>query len=553
MDPRRSSRRSGAPARASPRSRGWTVGLPQSHGDQRGFPALAGMDPTSSMQPPPRARLPRARGDGPGRPPPGRSAPGASPRSRGWTRKTLDLMPDLEGFPALAGMDRGRGRGRIHRRRLPRARGDGPCHRRGEVGEREASPRSRGWTLAEAEPARLSTGFPALAGMDLFQQPLQRQAGRLPRARGDGPLPKRNRRGSRRASPRSRGWTSSSSPCSARPVGFPALAGMDPPRCAAARRCGRLPRARGDGPVSPVRSARTSAASPRSRGWTRGPMRHGVTAAGFPALAGMDPGRCGRGRPAVGLPRARGDGPALLGCAAALPAASPRSRGWTRRRSPAGRSRDGFPALAGMDPWQVDTAASRWRLPRARGDGPSLGQVHDRVRRASPRSRGWTSPARDASKSASGFPALAGMDPSSGGSSGPATRLPRARGDGPLTGPGESAGERASPRSRGWTIAGSTVACDMRGFPALAGMDLDNVDGLGGLGGLPRARGDGPSASSRAGDRRAASPRSRGWTRPGGLAAGPDDGFPALAGMDPAEKPVLAMVLRLPRARGDGP
>ena len=390
MDPRRSSRRSGAPARASPRSRGWTVGLPQSHGDQRGFPALAGMDPTSSMQPPPRARLPRARGDGPGRPPPGRSAPGASPRSRGWTRKTLDLMPDLEGFPALAGMDRGRGRGRIHRRRLPRARGDGPCHRRGEVGEREASPRSRGWTLAEAEPARLSTGFPALAGMDLFQQPLQRQAGRLPRARGDGPPAMRSRATLWAASPRSRGWTRLAGPQRAHQRGFPALAGMDP-RPDASRRhgCG-LPRARGDGPRAMRPGPAGGGASPRSRGWTRSSRLRRRTSGGFPALAGMDPAPLS-GRPIPRrLPRARGDGPVAGGHGRVQVEASPRSRGWTLSRAGARPGPAGFPALAGMDLPGPGRLEERLGLPRARGDGPEFWRLQRAGDPASPRSRGWT-------------------------------------------------------------------------------------------------------------------------------------------------------------------
>ena len=92
---------------------------------------------------------------------------------------------------------------------VPRARGDGP----GSVGEREAR--------------RI----------------------RVPRARGDGPLAPLLARYCLTCSPRTRGWTGLPDTIKALDVVFPAHAGMDRPEARRTRRRGRVPRARGDGPV----------------------------------------------------------------------------------------------------------------------------------------------------------------------------------------------------------------------------------------------------------------------------------------------------------------
>ena len=192
---------------------------------------------------------------------------------------------------------------------LPRARGDGPRDPHYRVTFRRASPRSRGWTHRMwPDPARLM-GFPALAGMDPDWRGLFQDAFRLPRARGDGPVMNRLMLESWWASPRSRGWTPQRLTRAPQFGGFPALAGMDPPASPAASGSPGLPRARGDGPVHADRPQRRRLASPRSRGWT--PLGGGGTGCdpGFPALAGMDPPRAARRRSGSGLPRARGDGP----------------------------------------------------------------------------------------------------------------------------------------------------------------------------------------------------------------------------------------------------
>ena len=233
--------------------------------------------------------------------------------------------------------------------------------------------------------------------------------------------------------------------------------------------------------------------------------------------------------------------------------ASPRSRGWTPESPPRCDDPDGFPALAGMDPPPAPSRTTSWRLPRARGDGPRLNSEAVATIMASPRSRGWTLHLQSAALDLRGFPALAGMDPVSTGGAPAGARLPRARGDGPNQARWRHYWIVASPRSRGWTRDTHYSGCLGVGFPALAGMDPARPGGRYAAAWLPRARGDGPCPSQPYSSSRVASPRSRGWTLPHGSGATVLTGFPALAGMDRPDASGSRGRRRLPRARGDGP
>ena len=173
-----------------------------------------------------------------------------------------------------------------------------------------------------------------------------------------------------RASPHTRGWTRSYHAGTGADHGFPAHAGMDPPSPRSMRRRAWLPRTRGDGPYryDPEHSALK--ASPHTRGWTPHRCGRPRIARGFPAHAGMDRRQ---GRPDTRpprLPRTRGDGPPRPHDAAWLVPASPHTRGWTRGGGPGVSAERGFPAHAGMDPWDTSASTTRPRLPRTRGDGP---------------------------------------------------------------------------------------------------------------------------------------------------------------------------------------
>ena len=293
-----------------------------------------------------------------------------------------------------------------------------------------ASPHTRGWTPPAAEEPEPPAGFPAHAGMDPPRPRAHGRPTRLPRTRGDGPTPSNpNARGSR-ASPHTRGWTPVGAAAADRLRGFPAHAGMD-------------------------REAR------------RGPRR----AAGFPAHAGMDPRTARDRRGCTRLPRTRGDGP--LPPLPALPdwRASPHTRGWTPRTAGADGEDGGFPAHAGMDLDDPAVQVANDRLPRTRGDGPVRPWYPFEGRSASPHTRGWTRQVPLEGVHARGFPAHAGMDPGHPGGLRRWWRLPRTRGDGPRLSDGTLIPQRASPHTRGWTLAGRVGSAAHRGFPAHAGMD----------------------------------------------------------------------------------
>ena len=71
----------------------------------------------------------------------------------------------------------------------------------------------------------------------------------------------------------------------------------------------RLPRVRGDRPLSSARRRRRSWAPPRARGSTRRMVRLHRRAGGSPACAGIDPAAGRRACRTWGLPRVRGDRP----------------------------------------------------------------------------------------------------------------------------------------------------------------------------------------------------------------------------------------------------
>ena len=172
---------------ASPHARGWTLGRRGGPVGWRGFPARAGMDPGDTCGSSPGVRLPRTRGDGPHRDPPGQLVQVASPHARGWTGSPGRGAGDGRGFPARAGMDPGRVESASPLSRLPRTRGDGPLPRTMFGWRTGASPHARGWTRRDRPPAGDGGGFPARAGMDPQAARSRVSELGLPRTRGDGP------------------------------------------------------------------------------------------------------------------------------------------------------------------------------------------------------------------------------------------------------------------------------------------------------------------------------------------------------------------------------
>ena len=315
---------------------------------------------------------------------------------------------------------------------------------------RAVSPPTRGWTfdyeIAALVRNRRSSGFPAHAGMDrkTVSPPTRGWTERcyptvrrstacsgFPRPRGDGPDLHAGEPGSAGVSPPTRGWTAVRMPLSFVKRGFPAHAGMDP--CCTTEASERLwfPRPRGDGPDACASPMQTVMVSPPTRGWTLHKYRDYLSGEGFPAHAGMDLlgfGAAGRGRR---FPRPRGDGPGLSRETPAGIRVSPPTRGWTRFTERIQEQERGFPAHAGMDPSTLPSSNTGARFPRPRGDGPPAGDSRCVHRVVSPPTRGWTSDQQSIWTRSAGFPAHAGMDPTRTASGYPPTGFPRPRGDGP--------------------------------------------------------------------------------------------------------------------------
>ena len=435
----------------SPHPRGWTPGVDDPLRDAGGFPAPAGMDPGPRRVGAGSRRIPRTRGDGPERTRRGIRRHSDSPHPRGWTADTGAHVGRQGGFPAPAGMDRDPHPDRAIRRRIPRTRGDGPAAR---------PPRS---------PS--ARGFPAPAGMDRGHPPPFRPSEGIPRTRGDGPITRARGSSPGWDSPHPRGWTGDASQSASRRPGFPAPAGMDP-RTQRTRHGGhRIPRTRGDGPGGGGALGGSGMDSPHPRGWTRQALHPRPVRRGFPAPAGMDRSPRLASSVSSGIPRTRGDGPSRSSAASLLPSDSPHPRGWTLPADGGCGVQGGFPAPAGMDPSGRPARRPRPRIPRTRGDGPSTCFSGGSLNADSPHPRGWTLGERLGRQLVEGFPAPAGMDPASAGARPKLTRIPRTRGDGPPASWGMQGQRWDSPHPRGWTSRTRSGPRAGGGFPAPAGMD----------------------------------------------------------------------------------
>ena len=247
----------------------------------------------------------------------------------------------------------------------------------------------------------------------------------------------------------------------------------------------------------------------------------------------MDPCPARHARLGPGFPRTRGDGPAAVERTRRPEPVSPHTRGWTPVLKVDATGAAGFPAHAGMDPSTSGRRRPTGGFPRTRGDGP-LNRPDDDGRRAvSPHTRGWTRPASPRLPGERGFPAHAGMDPRLLRQRRSRLGFPRTRGDGPRRVMKSGPPIWVSPHTRGWTRVASLSGSCLHGFPAHAGMD-PRASPRGRLPtGFPRTRGDGPSARCDSAESISVSPHTRGWTHVVRIDQRPGSGFPAHAGMDP--------------------
>ena len=178
----------------------------------------------------------------------------------------------------------------------------------------------------------------------------------------------------------------------------------------------------------------------------------------------------------------------------------------------------GYPAYAGMDPYWGRPGRLGPRLPRLRGDGPTVEKVGPAYAQATPPTRGWTLRYSEFYAAGGGYPAYAGMDRVREADDETGDRLPRLRGDGPPTGALGLSLSLATPPTRGWTLY---IPARLARLPAYR---------------LPRLRGDGPPKESTSFARSPATPPTRGWTRVDVASGSVGVGYPAYAGMDPSRR-----------------
>ena len=202
-------------------------------------------------------------------------------------------------------------------------------------------------------------------------------------------------------------------------------------------------------------------------------------------------------------------------------------------------------------PYQAPTFSLS--VPRVGGDGP-LPPLPEPVEiECSPRRRGWTDPADPLGLGLVVFPAQAGMDRGSPPSTTESACVPRAGGDGPSATRTRSTGLWCSPRRRGWTVQARLERQAVDVFPAQAGMDRRWRRLRSSSACVPRAGGDGPSGCAGTISPHRCSPRRRGWTVQRAQAVWVCIVFPAQAGMDRCTPSATRTCRRVPRAGGDGP
>ncbi len=243
----------------TPHARGSTVGEDYTDRLITVYPACAGIDLRGSEHSPHRM--------------------GFTPHARGST-----LFPSKQSFqkvvyPACAGIDQPYLGYKPRSHRLPRMRGDRPRQARRGCVRQLFTPHARGSTITEQDKTSTVSVYPACAGIDLLSFTILLPPLRLPRMRGDRPLPHHSGDTPSRFTPHARGSTGG------KRMDLTTLAG--------------LPRMRGG-------------FTPHARGSTHCRLPGRRIAAVYPACAGIDRSSLFRASIFWGLPRMRGDRPPIL-------------------------------------------------------------------------------------------------------------------------------------------------------------------------------------------------------------------------------------------------
>ena len=112
-------------------------------------------------------------------------------------------------------------------------------------------------------------------------------------------------------------------------------------------------------------------------------------------------------------------------------------------------------------------------------------------------------------------------------------RLPRTRGDTPYAKANKIYTREASPHTRGYTLTATSLISQPTGFPAHAGIHPAQIENRAAGLRLPRTRGDTPACKRSAKRTWRASPHTRGYTQSALQEQIRRSGFPAHAGIHP--------------------
>ena len=252
--------------------------------------------------------------------------------------------------------------------------------------------------------------FPAHAGINRLPCVSARGIVGVPRPRGDQPAIFTTYDQMNTRSPPTRGSTAAPRHQVAGLAAFPAHAGINRLFERSIRYTARVPRPRGDQPLLGFYQRELLRRSPPTRGSTDVANAIEVIDTAFPAHAGINRAVAHQNRPRGCVPRPRGDQPRRQSPRAKRLRRSPPTRGSTEEAEKFWNGDFAFPAHAGINRFRLDQFSLAYRVPRPRGDQPTVRAINSVYSPRSPPTRGSTVARILSARVAAAFPAHAGIN-----------------------------------------------------------------------------------------------------------------------------------------------
>ena len=230
-----------------------------------------------------------------------------------------------------------------------RMRGDRPKGRRSPLFPYGFTPHARGSTHFPIAVRASPMVYPACAGIDPVIGVVDEILERLPRMRGDRPEEAKTQIIQFWFTPHARGSTEELKMAEGNEEVYPACAGIDLKKTCSASFLTCLPRMRGDRPCSSLYIFQNARFTPHARGSTQTEDVLCATFVVYPACAGIDPPWTTSPRLCRRLPRMRGDRPSLVGALRQQLLFTPHARGSTVIPFSCIFEYTVYPACAGID------------------------------------------------------------------------------------------------------------------------------------------------------------------------------------------------------------